>query len=184
MHAPLVAAVAMSLSPSPGELLAAEADLHAPLDAPAFLEPSPRAKFAMLLAMVESGVLDRDARDFHWFSAGIPWHSELRFAREIAAKIKAAPIIPDTYPPAAWFRWQARELSVVAAAYRKQAEEHRERVVWEADRAEALHDRARAFDSEAERLECLAAAYTLWGGSSWSRPRRLVVQDLAAAGWR
>lgn len=179
MHAP-AAALLLTLSPTPSDLAAARADLFAPPDAPAFLTPGPRQRVAMLAEMHAAGVLDGD-QDFRWFAPVYPWASELSCARGLVARL--GPPVEDRYPPAAWFRWQAGELAALAADYRKQAEEHRERVIWEDDRAEALHDRARQFDAEAERLGCLAATYDGWAGNSWSRPRRIVVQELAAAGW-
>lgn len=175
----LVAATVLSLAPSPSDLMSAHADLHAPLGAPALAARSPRAKIALLLAMVQLDVLDRDAGDYLWFGTGGVWDSDLNLARTLVQKVGTCPPLPaDWIPPAAWFASESAGYYAVAEAYRRRADEYRGRAEMEGHQSEDLLAWAREFDVVAEAQSEMGGRYAAWSGCSWSRPRRVALAEI------
>lgn len=175
----LVTAAVVAVTPTPLDLLTASADLHAPADAPALTSPSPRARLAMLIVMVQRGALDADAGDMRWFHPDLTWPGELNCARGVVARVRDCPA--DDAPPRAWLAAQAADYSAAAAAYRARAAEYRSREEWEPDRAEGLSMWSVWFEGQAAEYDAAAYRYAGWSGQSWQRPRRVVAAEWRAA---
>lgn len=180
MLAAIVTAAVVSATPTPSDLLAAHADVHAPPGTPAITSPSPRARLAMLAALVAADALDRDAPDYRWFSLDMSWESELGFARGLVSRVRTCPTLAEGawVPPAGWFRDEAAAYGVCAAAWRRRAEEYRERAEWEADRAEPLLAWARYMEAQADGYSDAGWRVAGLAGGSWCRPRRVVLAEV------
>jgi hypothetical protein len=188
MHA-IIAATLLSVSPSPHDIIVAHADLTLPPAAAIQAVRTPRSRLAAILALRHLGGLDEDAGDYAWFSPGLSWESECDLARRIVAKARDCPTESDGawVPPKAWFAARSAWHYAVAAHCHQQAEDHRGRVEWEIDRSEALHAKAREFDAVAQAHSDEACRFSGWSGTSWTRPRRVVLREvrewLGEAAW-
>lgn len=172
----LVTAAAVSVAPTPLDLLTASADLHAPTGASPLAERSPRARVAALLALHQLGGLDAGAADARWFHAELGWEGEHDCARRVVAAVRAAPV-EDWLPPREWFAAESAAYYATAERWRKRAADYRERVEFEGHQAEALLAWARHFDAGAEAYSAAGCRYNGWAGTSWQRPRRVVLAE-------
>lgn len=189
MLAAIVTAAVVSTSPSTYDLLSAHADLHMPYGSPPLTERSPRMRLAMLVAMVAADALDRDAPDHRWFSPTLAWGTELDFARTLVARVRECPTLAEDWlPPAEWLRAEAAAFETCAAAWRRRAAEYRERSEWEGHQADELATWASWLDGQAGRYSAAGWQMAGFAGGSWSRPRRVVLQEarelIGEVGWQ
>lgn len=172
----IVAATVLSIEPSTHDTLTAFADLSAEPGTPVAAERSPRARLAALAALHALGGLDAGAPDFRWFSPTLGWESEIDHARRIVAQARTAPTL-DWLPTRDHLAAEASAYSATAAAWRSRAAEYRARCEWEADREESLTAWAAHFEREAARYADHACRLYGWAGTSWQRPRRVVLAE-------
>jgi hypothetical protein len=153
MHA-VVAAAALSLSPSPADVELATADIHLPYEYPALTERSPRMRAAMLLALHAADALDPDGSDANWFRPPADWAGDVRCARSVVALVRGTPTLEEGawLPSREWF-----------------------------DREEALTGWAMHMDGVADGYECERWRYAAWSYRYWNKPRRVLYAELRTA---
>jgi hypothetical protein len=182
MHA-VVAAAALSLSPSPADVELATADIHLPYEYPALTERSPRMRAAMLLALHAADALDPDGSDANWFRPPADWAGDVRCARSVVALVRGTPTLEEGawLPSREWFAREADLYGESAAEWRRQAEYYRLRACWESDREEALTGWAMHMDGVADGYECERWRYAAWSYRYWNKPRRVLYAELRTA---
>ncbi|MFO0801451.1 MAG: hypothetical protein U0804_28635, partial [Gemmataceae bacterium] len=85
--------------------------------------------------------------------------------------------VEDWLPPREWFAAESAAYYATAERWRRRASDYRERAEWENDREESLLEWARHFDAGAEAYSEMACRYNGWAGTSWQRPRRVVLAE-------
>lgn len=182
MLAPVVAAAAIALAPTPADLCRAETLLRQPDGTPTDPDPHPAFRRALLSVMAREGAVDPECLR-EWWPPQLGWGSELDCARSLLARVLACPAV-YALPPRWWLAEEANRTREYAATLTARARWYRDREAWEPDRAELLLAGAAELEREADRLGCHAARLESAAAVGWARPRRLVAADVGVVrGW-
>ena len=173
--------LAMTLTPTPADVIRADTLLRQPADAPADPDRSPAFRRALLTVMLREGAVDPGVEGRWWppdFEAG----THLALARRLVARVQTCPPLAAGWhvPPPAWFAAEARAHRGEAAARRELAGHYREQAAWDTDRRAAFEGWSRALDAEADQLDHIAGRMDSWAEPGMTRPRRLVLAEVAA----